>query len=161
MNEYMRIMENALANVRMARTGAEQDLERAKQGLKDKVAHDVYDVHELHSATESIRNAKAHFNEMDILLNNLESIHDKMLLEAREEAKEKKLVIFLHDGVIEGGFTNDDSVSVTMCEFDSDLDDKDAENRFWNECQQRGMKSFQPDIYHPSADEGDGDDDHA
>lgn len=69
---------------------------------------------------------------------------------------EKKIVLFLHDGVIEGGFTTDSSARVTICDFDRELDDQEAENAFWKECENKGMELFAPDIYHPGAKDTEG-----
>lgn len=67
--------------------------------------------------------------------------------------KEKKVVLFVHNGVISGGFTSDTSIHVTVCDFDSDMDDQTAENVFWDQCETEGMTQFEPEIYHPAEKE--------
>ena len=50
---------------------------------------------------------------------------------------------------LEGGFTTDKAIEVTVCDFDSDIDDESAENSYWDECKKSGMQQFAPYIYHP------------
>lgn len=62
--------------------------------------------------------------------------------------EEKKVVLFIHDGVIEGGFTSDPSIKVVISDFDSDLDDPKKENEFWDKCRQDGLTQFAPELRH-------------
>lgn len=72
---------------------------------------------------------------------------------SQEEKKPgAEVVVFVHDGLIEGGFTTDPSVHVTVCAFDQDHDDEDAEDDYWKECEADGMQYFDPDIYHPGSE---------
>ena len=66
---------------------------------------------------------------------------------------EKKVVLFMHDGVLEGAFTSDPEIHVTVSIFETDLDSKEAENEFWSQCEQKGLKQFTPCIYHPNNEE--------
>ena len=63
--------------------------------------------------------------------------------------KNDAITLFLHNGVLEGGFTTDKAIEVTVCDFDSDIDDESAENSYWDECKKSGMQQFAPYIYHP------------
>ena len=66
--------------------------------------------------------------------------------------EEKKVVLFLHDGVISGGFTTDPEIHVTVCDYDRDLDDAETKNAFWDECKGKEMLQFEPVIMHPNAE---------
>lgn len=47
---------------------------------------------------------------------------------------EKKVVLFLHDGVLSGGFTSDPDIKVVVSVFETDLDSKEGEDAFWTKC---------------------------
>lgn len=60
-----------------------------------------------------------------------------------------KVVLFVHNGIVEGGFLSNPDIQVAIVDFDSDIDDQDAENALWRKCKDKGMKQFEPNIIHP------------
>ena len=78
---------------------------------------------------------------------NIRMMLDK--LDIDKNRRDDAITLFLHNGVIEGGFTTDTGIKVTVCDFDSDMDNEAAENAYWDECRACGMLQFAPNIYHP------------
>ena len=60
----------------------------------------------------------------------------------------QKVVIFVHNGVVESAFTSDPDIEVTISNFDSEYDDQDREDAFWSECQNNNMHQVAPEIIH-------------
>ena len=61
---------------------------------------------------------------------------------------EKKIVLFIHDGVIAGGFTSDQEIKVIVSDFDSCIDSAEGEDKFWEQCRTDGLAYFDPEIIH-------------
>ena len=68
--------------------------------------------------------------------------------ERKKTMEEKKIVLFIHDGVIEGGFTSDPSIKVVASVFDTGVDSQEGEDKFWEQCKEEGLKMFAPDSIH-------------
>lgn len=64
------------------------------------------------------------------------------------DEKDKKIVLFIHDGVIAGGFTSDPGIKVIVSDFDSCVDSQDGEDDFWEQCKADGLVLFDPEIIH-------------
>ena len=64
-----------------------------------------------------------------------------------------KVVIFIHDGIVEGAFRSDDDVEVVISDFDRCRDDQSQEDAFWKKCGEEGLKQFTPCIQHYEVDE--------
>ena len=62
-------------------------------------------------------------------------------------AKQDKVVIFIHDGVVEGVFTSNKNIKVVISDFISDLDDPKQENELWTTCQNTGLKLLAPEMW--------------
>ena len=60
-----------------------------------------------------------------------------------------EVIIFVHNGVVEGGFVSDSNIKVTICDFDSEFDSQEAENQFWQKCRDSGLIQIYPELYHP------------
>lgn len=84
---------------------------------------------------------------------NIRMLLDKLDKDKDASRRDDAIALFVHNGVIEGGFTTDSGIKVTVCDFDSDMDDEAAENAYWDECRKCGMKQFAPNIYHPKMQE--------
>lgn len=64
------------------------------------------------------------------------------------EKTEKKVVLFLHDGILGGAFTSDPEIKVVVSIFETDLDSKEGEDAFWTKCKEEGLQQFEPEIIH-------------
>ena len=60
----------------------------------------------------------------------------------------QKVVVFVHNGVVEGVFTSAPDIEVTISNFDSEYDDQEREDAFWRECQNNNMHQVNPEIIH-------------
>lgn len=68
-----------------------------------------------------------------------------------------KVVLFLHDGVLSGGFTSDPDIRVVVSVFETDLDSKEGEDAFWTKCKEEGLRQFEPEIVHYEDNNEEGD----
>ena len=66
----------------------------------------------------------------------------------RKKTMKEKIVLFIHDGVVSGGFTSDPSIEVVTSVFETDLDSQEGEDKFWEQCKEEGLQQFDPDIIH-------------
>ena len=64
-----------------------------------------------------------------------------------------KVIVFLHDGIIEGVFSSSADTQVSIVDFDRHLGEQTLDNTRWDECRAAGMQLIIPEIDHCDKEE--------
>ena len=60
----------------------------------------------------------------------------------------EEVIVFIHDGTVEGVFATSADTHVCIVDFDKDSGDQDYENALWAACRERGLNLIGPEFDH-------------